>query len=98
MTVSTQGKLSTVDRTSTVQEISRSEKAGLKGRSLSKRFLWVEIIRAFTPLSLAFVGAALGIAVLKAEAMPEVKAAGFGLASSVIAGAAGLAQSHNREE
>ncbi|MEL6816588.1 MAG: hypothetical protein AAFP03_17535 [Cyanobacteria bacterium J06598_3] len=98
MTVSTQGKLSTVDRAPTAQGSSQVEKTYSKGEGIPKRFWSVEMMRASTPLALAIVGAVLGIAVLGAKAEPEIKAAGFGLASSAIAGAAGLAQSHNGQE
>jgi hypothetical protein len=47
-----------------------------------------EIIRALTPIFLALIGGAIGMAVLVMDAGE----AGFGLASTAIAGAAGLAQ------
>jgi hypothetical protein len=53
-----------------------------------------EMIRALTPISLALIGGAIGIAVLAMNKVGDkVDPAGFGLASTAIAGAAGLAQS-----
>ncbi|MEO0376734.1 MAG: hypothetical protein AAF329_19365 [Cyanobacteria bacterium P01_A01_bin.17] len=49
-----------------------------------------EIIRASTPISLAIIGGIIGITVLWKA--PDDTSAGFGLASTAIAGAAGLAQ------
>ncbi len=48
-----------------------------------------EIIRALTPIFLATIGGAIGVAGLVAN---KVDPAAFGLASTAIAGAAGLAQ------
>jgi hypothetical protein len=48
----------------------------------------VEVIRALTPIFLALIGGVIGIAVL----VTRPSDAGFGLASTAIAGAAGLAQ------
>ncbi len=50
-----------------------------------------EIIRASTPILIAAIGGLIGIFVLFTH--PENNA-GFGLASTAIAGAAGLAQPH----
>lgn len=51
--------------------------------------IWnAEIIRALTPILLALIGGTIGMAVLIMDAGD----AGFGLASTAIAGAAGLAQ------
>ena len=47
-----------------------------------------EIIRAFTPIFLALMGGAIGIAVVYTKA----DLSGFGIATGAIAGAAGLAQ------
>ena len=47
-----------------------------------------DIIRAFTPIFIALIGGAIGISVLYTHADP----ASFSLATSAIAGAAGLAQ------
>lgn len=47
-----------------------------------------EIIRALTPIFLALIGGSIGMAVL----IMDGGEAGFGLASTAIAGAAGLAQ------
>ena len=55
----------------------------------------VEIIRASTPLFLALIGGVLGMAVLISGSQSE---AGFGLASTAIAGAAGLAQPLKEKE
>lgn len=46
-----------------------------------------EIIRALTPIFIAFIGGAIGLAVLMTG-----NEAGFGVASTALAGAAGLAQ------
>jgi hypothetical protein len=51
-------------------------------------FSSAEVIRAFTPMLLAIIGGIIGITTLMMGADP----AGFGLASTTIAGAAGLAQ------
>jgi hypothetical protein len=57
-----------------------------------------ETIRALTPIILATIGGAIGIAVLIAPGINEAKwTAGFGLAGTAIAGAAGLAQSTKSE-
>lgn len=57
-----------------------------------------ETIRAMTPIFLATIGGAIGIAVLFAPGLGEAKwSAGFGLAGTAIAGAAGLAQSVKSE-
>ena len=50
----------------------------------------VEIIEAITPIVMALIGGVLGMTVLLAEKPSEI---GVSLASSAIAGAAGLAQS-----
>jgi len=52
-----------------------------------------DVIRACTPLFLAAIGVAFGLAVLTQPKMDEGRwAAGLGLAGTAIAGAAGLAQ------
>ncbi len=52
-----------------------------------------DVIRACTPLFLATIGGAIGLAVLTRPDMSEGRwAAGLGLAGTAIAGAAGLAQ------
>lgn len=52
-----------------------------------------DVIRACTPLFLATIGGAIGLAVLTQPNMSEGRwAAGLGLAGTAIAGAAGLAQ------
>jgi hypothetical protein len=57
-----------------------------------------EIIRALTPVFLATIGGAIGIAVLVMPGLEPAKwSAGFGLAGTAIAGAAGLAQSTKNE-
>lgn len=56
--------------------------------------LSAEVIRALTPMFLALIGGAIGIAVLVMNA----NSAGFGLASTAIAGAAGLAQSKDANQ
>lgn len=59
----------------------------------------VEIIRALTPLALAAIGCILGVAVLMSSNSDEnARTAGFGLASTAIAGAAGLAQTSNSKD
>lgn len=50
----------------------------------------VEILEAITPMFLALIGGVLGMTVLLAEEPSDI---GMNLASSAIAGAAGLAQS-----
>lgn len=50
-----------------------------------------EIIRALTPILIAAIGGAIGIVILFQTPNNQ---AGFGLASTAIAGAAGLAQPH----
>lgn len=58
----------------------------------------VEVIRALTPWFLATIGGAIGLGVLLAPGLSEAKwAAGFGLAGTAIAGAAGLAQPNKTE-
>lgn len=52
--------------------------------------MFAEVIRASTPLFIALIGGVIGISVLVAQTSD--KAAGFGVASAAIAGAAGLAQ------
>ena len=47
-----------------------------------------EIVRAFTPIFIALIGGAIGVSVLVTKADPV----SFNLATSAIAGAAGLAQ------
>lgn len=57
-----------------------------------------EVIRAFTPIFLATVGAVFGAAVLFSPSMDATRAAsGMGLAGTAIAGAAGLAQTGKSE-
>lgn len=57
-----------------------------------------ETIRALTPIFLATIGGVIGIAALVAPGINEAKwTAGFGLAGTAIAGAAGLAQSTKSE-
>ncbi len=57
-----------------------------------------ETIRALTPVFLATIGGVMGIAVLVTPNLGEAKwSAGFGLAGTAIAGAAGLAQSTKNE-
>ncbi|GAB4384471.1 MAG: hypothetical protein Kow00121_47980 [Elainellaceae cyanobacterium] len=53
-----------------------------------KALLDPEIIRALTPLMIALIGGAIGITVL----IKGSSEAGFGVASTALAGAAGLAQ------
>lgn len=54
----------------------------------------VEVIEALTPIFLALIGGLIGMVVLVAEADP----AGLGLASTAIAGAAGLAQPYKNQD
>jgi hypothetical protein len=57
-----------------------------------------EVIRAFTPVFLATVGGALGLAVIFAPTLEDdQRASGIGLAGTAIAGAAGLAQNTRNE-
>lgn len=63
--------------------VDEQKQAASKAQPLS-----VEMIRAFTPIFLALIGGVIGMAVLIMNASD----AGFGLASTAIAGAAGLAQ------
>lgn len=57
-----------------------------------------EVIRAFTPLFLAAIGGAIGLAVIFAPKLePDQRASGIGLAGTAIAGAAGLAQTTKNE-
>jgi hypothetical protein len=57
-----------------------------------------EVIRAFTPVFLATVGGALGLAVIFAPTLEDdQRASGIGLAGTAIAGAAGLAQNTKNE-
>ncbi len=55
-----------------------------------KPSLDAEVIRALTPMFIATIGGAIGLTVLLANS--NSAASGFGLASTAIAGAAGLAQ------
>ncbi|MBD0265320.1 MAG: hypothetical protein ICV78_22145 [Tolypothrix sp. Co-bin9] len=58
-----------------------------------------EIIRAMTPIFIASVGAIIGVAALFSPDISDAKtSAGFGLAGTAIAGAAGLAQSSKNEQ
>jgi len=58
-----------------------------------------EMIRAMTPMFIASVGAIIGVATLFSPNMTDAKtSAGFGLAGTAIAGAAGLAQSSKNEQ
>lgn len=62
------------------------------------KHLTPEIIRALTPMFIASVGAIIGVAVLFSPGISDAKtSAGFGLAGTAIAGAAGLAQSSKNE-
>ncbi|BAY30623.1 hypothetical protein NIES2107_24680 [Nostoc carneum NIES-2107] len=55
-----------------------------------------ELIRAITPIFMATVGAVIGVTVLVSSNGND-KSAGLGLASTAIAGAAGLAQNSKNE-
>lgn len=58
-----------------------------------------EIIESLTPLILATIGALIGVVVLVQPKISETRAtAGFGLAGTAIAGAAGLARTTNNEK
>jgi hypothetical protein len=59
-----------------------------------------EIIRALTPILIAAIGGGIGIAVLalSPSSSSNTQSAGFGLASTAIAGAAGLAQAKNQRD
>ncbi|MBW4563848.1 MAG: hypothetical protein KME32_22445 [Mojavia pulchra JT2-VF2] len=57
-----------------------------------------EVIRAITPMFMASIGAVIGVAVLFSPNTNDAKSsAGLGLASTAIAGAAGLAQNSKSE-
>lgn len=57
-----------------------------------------EIIRAFTPVFLAAIGGAIGLAVVLSPQLTDgQRSSGIGLAGTAIAGAAGLAQSTKNE-
>ena len=57
-----------------------------------------ELIRAATPIFLGAAGVAIALAALLAPDLSDAKfAAGLGLAASAITGAAGLAQSSERQ-
>jgi hypothetical protein len=63
------------------------------------KYLTPEVIRAMTPIFIATVGAIIGVAVLFSPGISDAKtSAGFGLAGTAIAGAAGLAQSSKNEQ
>ena len=59
-----------------------------------------EIIRALTPILIAAIGGGIGIAVLtlNPDDSSNTQSAGFGLASTAIAGAAGLAQAKSQKD
>lgn len=57
-----------------------------------------EVIEATTPLFLAAVGAVIGVVVLVAPISDTRATAGFGLAGTAIAGAAGLARTGKGEQ
>lgn len=98
MISSTPTRLQKNNEVTTSQTVSLSTAAHDKEFQQAQTFATVEFIRATTPLLLAMVGLSIGLFTLVAK--PEnadVKTAGFGLASSAIAGAAGLAQSHSRQ-
>lgn len=64
------------------------------------KFIDPEIIRATTPLFLAFIGGVIAVAVVfspNASNDQAKWASGFGLAGTAIAGAAGLAQPNKSE-
>ncbi len=67
-----------------------SSKSKLLDTKVMRAPLDAEVIRAVTPLFIAAIGGIIGITVLVMGASE----AGFGLASTAIAGAAGLAQPH----
>lgn len=57
-----------------------------------------KILQSSTSLALALVGCILGVTILLTGAEETTMTAGFGVASTVIAGAAGLAQANSRED
>lgn len=63
-------------------------------RASNRQFFSVEVIRALTPIFLALIGGMIGMAVL----LTTSSEAGFGLASTAIAGAAGLAQPYRAQK
>lgn len=57
-----------------------------------------ETLRALTPMLLAVIGGAIGLAVVLVPGLnPEQRSSGIGLAGTAIAGAAGLAQTTKNE-
>jgi hypothetical protein len=57
-----------------------------------------DTLRALTPMLLAVIGGAIGLAaVLAPELKPDQRSSGIGLAGTAIAGAAGLAQTSKSE-
>ena len=54
-----------------------------------------QILQSSTSLALVLVGGVLAVAVLLSDAEATTETAGFGVASTAIAGAAGLAQASN---
>lgn len=64
----------------------------------AKPYVIPEIIRALTPILIAAIGGVIGVAVLTSSSNDNTQTAGFGLASTAIAGAAGLAQTKNQPD
>jgi hypothetical protein len=56
-----------------------------------------ELVRAFTPVFLAAIGGAIGLAAVVCPLNENQRSAGIGLAGTAIAGAAGLAQTTKNE-
>ena len=52
----------------------------------------IEILKSITPLTLASIGCVIGVVVVVTDSDPDARTAGFGLTSTAIAGAAGVAQ------
>ncbi len=56
-----------------------------------------ELVRAFTPVFLAAIGGAIGLAAVVCPLNENQRSAGIGLAGTAIAGAVGLAQTTRHE-
>ena len=61
------------------------------------QFINPEVIRALTPITLASIGAFIGVAALLSNVDADKLTAAIGLSGTAIAGASGLAQSTNNK-
>jgi hypothetical protein len=75
---------------------SSNDSNSLQNQNTKLQPLTVEMIRALTPLFIALIGGVIGLTVLLIGAKDTQSA--FGLASTAIAGAAGLAQPNKDPE